>query len=128
MLRKKVVIVSINAGTVTAYACGGIEDRGELIVTPGVEVYEGMIVGISSREDDLAVNVTREKQQTNQRSSNKDMTVVLKSPRIFSLEGFLEFLDEDELLEVTPKNIRLRKVILDTTQRKRFDSTRTGKL
>ena len=60
--------------------------------------------------------------------SNKDMTVVLKSPRIFSLEGFLEFLDEDELLEVTPKNIRLRKVILDTTQRKRFDSTRPGKL
>lgn len=122
--RKQHVLVSINSGMATAYACGGIEDRGELFISPGEEVYEGMIVGTCNREEDLAVNITRAKQMTNQRSSNKDNTVVLKAPRQLSLENNLEFIDDDELVEITPKHIRLRKVILDTVERKKFDARR----
>jgi hypothetical protein len=80
--RKLGVLVSINDGNVTAYAAGGMEDRGELFVEPGTKVYEGMVVGLCNREEDLAVNITRAKQMTNQRSSTKDSTVVLKAPRI----------------------------------------------
>ena len=120
--RKLGVLVSMNNGTSTAYACGGMEDRGELLIEPGTEVYEGMIVGICNKEEDLAVNITREKQMTNQRSATKDSTVVLKRPRLFSLENYLEFIDDDELVEITPKHIRLRKAILDTVERKKFDS------
>lgn len=120
--RKTHVLVSMNSGTATAYACGGLEDRGELFIKPGEEVYEGMIVGICNREEDLAVNITRAKQMTNQRSSTKDSTVVLKAPRVLSLENYLEFIDDDELVEITPKHIRLRKVILDTVERKKYDS------
>ena len=111
----------------TAYACGGIEDRGELFIEPGTTVYEGMIVGECNREEDLAVNITREKQQTNQRSSTKDTTVVLKKPRVLTLENYLDFIDDDELVEITPKSIRLRKRILDTVERKKFDSTKPSK-
>lgn len=125
--RKLGVLVSINEGMATTYACGGVEDRGELIIEPGTNVYEGMIVGICNREEDLAVNITREKQMTNQRSATKDTTVVLKKPRVFSLENYLAFIDDDELVEVTPKNIRLRKLILDTVERKKFDSTKLKK-
>ncbi len=125
--RKLGVLVSINQGMATAYACGGVEDRGELLIEPGTLVYEGMIVGICNREEDLAVNITREKQMTNQRSATKDTTVVLKKPRVFSLENYLSFIDDDELVEVTPKNIRLRKMILDTVERKKFDSTKLKK-
>ena len=121
------MLVSINEGMATTYACGGVEDRGELIIEPGTNVYEGMIVGICNREEDLAVNITREKQMTNQRSATKDTTVVLKKPRVFSLENYLAFIDDDELVEVTPKNIRLRKLILDTVERKKFDSTKLKK-
>lgn len=120
--RKQHVLVSINSGSATAYACGQIEDRGELFIAPGEEVYEGMIVGICNREEDLAVNITRAKQMTNQRSSTKDSTVVLKAPRQLSLENYLEFIDDDELVEITPHHIRLRKVILDTVERKKFDA------
>lgn len=120
--RKLGVLVSMNNGTCTAYACGQMEDRGELLIEPGTEVYEGMIVGICNKEEDLAVNITREKQMTNQRSATKDSTVVLKRPRLFSLENYLEFIDDDELVEITPKHIRLRKAILDTVERKKFDS------
>ena len=125
--RKLGVLVSINQGMATAYACGGVEDRGELLIEPGANVYEGMIVGICNREEDLAVNITREKQMTNQRSATKDTTVVLKKPRVFSLENYLSFIDDDELVEVTPKTIRLRKLILDTVERKKFDSTKMKK-
>lgn len=125
--RKLGVLVSINQGMATAYACGGVEDRGELLIEPGASVYEGMIVGICNREEDLAVNITREKQMTNQRSATKDTTVVLKKPRVFSLENYLSFIDDDELVEVTPKTIRLRKLILDTVERKKFDSTKLKK-
>ena len=121
------VLVSINEGQTTAYASAGIEDRGELLVEPGTKVYEGMIVGICNREEDLAVNITKEKQQTNQRSSTKDTTVVLKRPRVMNLENYLEFINDDELVEITPKNIRVRKMILNTNDRKRYDSYHTKK-
>ncbi len=127
MGRKLGVLVSFNSGMATAYACGGIEDRGELFIEPGTTVYEGMIVGECNREEDLAVNITREKQQTNQRSSTKDTTVVLKKPRVLTLENYLDFIDDDELVEITPKSIRLRKRILDTVERKKFDSTKPSK-
>lgn len=127
MGRKLGVLVSFNSGMATAYACGGIEDRGELFIDPGTVVYEGMIVGECNREEDLAVNITREKQQTNQRSSTKDTTVVLKRPRVLTLENYLDFIDDDELVEITPKSIRLRKRILDTVERKKFDSTKPSK-
>ncbi len=120
--RKLGALVSSHTGPATSYACGQIEDRGELLIEPGIEVYEGMIVGICNREEDLAVNITREKQQTNQRSSTKDNTVVLKRPKAMSLENYLEFINDDELVEVTPKSIRVRKVILNTNDRKRYDA------
>lgn len=120
--RKLGALVSSHTGPATSYACGQIEDRGELLVEPGTNCYEGMIVGICNREEDLAVNITREKQQTNQRSATKDTTVVLKRPRTMTLENYLEFINDDELVEVTPISIRLRKVILDTNERKRYDS------
>ena len=120
--RKLGALVSSHSGPATTYACGQIEERGELLIEPGTEVYEGMIVGICNREEDLAVNITREKQQTNQRSSTKDNTVVLKRPKAMSLENYLEFINDDELVEVTPKSIRVRKVILNTNDRKRYDA------
>jgi GTP-binding protein len=86
-----------------------------------------MIVGICNREEDLSVNITKEKQQTNQRSSTKDTTVVLKRPRVMNLENYLEFINDDELVEVTPKSLRLRKVILNTNDRKRYDSYHSKK-
>ncbi len=120
--RKLGVLVSINDGNVTAYAAGGMEDRGELFVEPGTKVYEGMVVGLCNREEDLAVNITREKQMTNQRSATKDTTVVLKRPKLMTLDSSLEFINDDELVEVTPKSIRIRKSILDTSERKKYDS------
>ena len=120
--RKLGVLVSINDGNVTAYAAGGMEDRGELFVEPGTKVYEGMVVGLCNREEDLAVNITREKQMTNQRSATKDTTVVLKRPKLMTLDSSLEFINDDELVEVTPKSIRIRKSILDTSERKKDDS------
>lgn len=121
-LRKLGVLVSQFEGPATAYAIGGLEDRGEFLIEPGEMCYEGMIVGISNKEEDLSVNITKEKKQTNMRSSTKDMTVVLKRPRVMNLENYLEFINDDELVEITPKNIRLRKRILDTVERKKFDS------
>lgn len=123
--RKMHVLVAMAPGISTAYACGGLEDRGELFIAPGEEVYEGMIVGSCNREEDLAVNITKAKQMTNQRSATKDNTVVLKAPRLMSLEANLEFIDEDELVEVTPKHVRLRKLILNTNERKKYDSRRS---
>jgi len=83
-----------------------------------------MVVGECNREQDLAVNVTKEKSQTNTRSSNKDSTIVLKRPRRMSLEGYLDYINDDELVEITPTSIRIRKQILDTNERKKFDSRR----
>lgn len=113
------VLISIETGQTTAYALGGVESRGVMFVGPGVEVYEGMIVGEHAKDNDLVVNVTKGKQQTNTRSSTKDTTVVLKRPRHFNLEACLDYINEDELVEVTPNNIRLRKKYLSEPDRKR---------
>ncbi len=115
-------LVAMAAGDSTAYSIGGLEDRGEMFIAPGVACYEGMIVGEANKDLDLAVNVVKAKQQTNMRSAGKDNTVVLKRPRLMTLESCLEFINDDELVEVTPKNIRLRKAILDTNERKKIDS------
>ena len=113
------VLISIETGQTTAYALGGVESRGVMFVGPGVDVYEGMIVGEHAKDNDLVVNVTKGKQQTNTRSSTKDTTVVLKRPRHFNLEACLDYINEDELVEVTPNNIRLRKKYLSELDRKR---------
>ena len=116
------VLVSMAKGQSTAYALGQIEDRGQMFIEPGEEIYEGMIVGQSNRDLDMAVNVVKMKPQTNTRSSNKDQTVVLKRPIVLSLEQCLEYINDDELVEVTPHYIRLRKKILDTVTRKKWDA------
>lgn len=116
------VLVSMAQGQSTAYSIGALEDRGSMFIAPGEDIYEGMIVGEANKDMDLAVNVVKAKQQTNTRSSNKDMTVVLKKPRVLTLEACLEFINEDELVEITPKHIRLRKKILDTVERKKYDA------
>ncbi len=116
------VLVSIDEGKTTAYSLGGLEDRGIMFVEPGVDVYEGMIVGEHTRENDLAVNVTKGKNLTNIRAAGSDHTVVLKRPRPISLEYALDYINSDELVEVTPHFIRLRKRILNTQDRKKFDS------
>ena len=120
--RKLGVLVATNEGKTTAYGIFQIEDRGVLFVEPNQDVYEGQIVGECNKEEDLSVNVTKTKQMTNQRSATKDTTVVLKRPRQMSLEVCMEYINDDELVEITPRNIRLRKKILDTNERKKFDS------
>lgn len=120
--RKSGVLVCMAQGQSTAYSLGSLEDRGSMFIGPGEEIYEGMIVGEANKDLDLAVNVVKAKQQTNTRSSNKDTTVVLKKPRVLSLEACLEFINEDELVEITPLHIRLRKKILNTNERKKYDS------
>src|SRR5690554_3690187 len=120
--RKQGVLVSINQGKATAYGIGNIEDRGILFIKPNEEVYEGQIVGENNKDEDLAVNVTRAKQMTNIRSATKDHTIVLKKSKIMSLEECMDYIDDDELIEVTPRHIRLRKKILQTNLRKRQDS------
>ena len=120
--RKLGVLVSMENGKTTAYALGALEDRGVMFVEPGVEVYEGMIVGEHTRENDLAVNAVRGKNLTNVRASGSDHTVVLKRPRPITLEYALDYINSDELVEVTPLNIRLRKKILNTETRKKFDA------
>jgi len=120
--RKLGVLVASQSGKTSAYGIGQIEDRGILFVEPNEEVYEGQIVGECNKEEDLSVNVAKTKQMTNQRSANKDTTVVLKRPRKMNLEACLEYINDDELVEITPRNIRLRKKILDTASRKKFDA------
>nr|WP_199287996.1 translational GTPase TypA [Culicoidibacter larvae] len=122
--RRAGVLVSMENGKATAYSIMGLEDRGTIFIEPGTEVYEGMIVGENNRENDLAVNVVKAKQLTNMRTANKDNTVVLKRPRVFSLEQSLEYLDEDEYCEVTPESIRLRKKILDKNTREKANKKR----
>jgi GTP-binding protein len=117
--RMRGVLISIEAGTTTAYSLGNIQDRGVLFAPPGLEVYAGMIIGEHSRENDLTVNVTRGKQLTNMRASGTDAVVRLAPPREFTLEQALEYIADDELVEITPKSVRMRKKILDEGARKR---------
>ena len=120
--RKLGVLVSVDSGQATAYSIGNLEDRGIMFIEPGCEVYEGMIIGECNRDNDLAVNVTKGKQLTNTRAAGSDHTVVLKRPRPIKLEYALDYINSDELIEVTPNNIRLRKKILNTEERKKFDA------
>ena len=117
--RHQGALVSMETGKSTTYGMMQIEDRGVLFVEPGTEIYEGMIVGENNRDNDITVNITKMKQKTNVRSATKDATNVIKRPRILTLEEALEFLDEDEYLEVTPESIRLRKQILDKNEREK---------
>lgn len=120
--RKIGVLVSTDSGQATPYALQHIEERGTMFIAPGIDVYEGMIVGENKYDMDLAVSPVKEKNLTNQRSSSKDTTVVLKSPRKMSLEQCLDYINTDELVEITPNNIRMRKKILNTAERKKSEA------
>ncbi len=122
--RHEGVLVSSENGTSTLYGILSIEDRGILFLEPGTEVYEGMIVGEHNRDTDIIVNICKEKQLTNIRSATKDETVRMKTPRIFSLEQALEYLNDDEYCEITPKSVRLRKKILNKSERERAEKHR----
>ncbi|MDT3398073.1 translational GTPase TypA [Streptomyces sp. B1866] len=115
-------LVADRAGAVTAFAMTNLQERGTLFVSPGTEVYEGMIVGENSRSDDMDVNITKEKKLTNMRSSTADVTESLVPPRLLSLEQSLEFCRDDECVEVTPETVRIRKVVLDQKDRARAAS------
>ena len=116
------VLISTDTGQATGYAIQHIEDRGTLFISPGTDVYEGMIVGENKYDMDLVVSPIKEKNLTNQRSSSKDTTVVLKSPRRLSLEQCLDYINTDELVEITPNSIRIRKKILNTAERKKQEA------
>ena len=116
------VLVATESGTATPYAIEHVEERGTMFIEPGTEVYEGMIIGENRYDIDLAVNCVIKKQLTNMRSANKDTTVVLKAPRRMSLEACLDYINSDELVEITPTTYRMRKKILNTVDRKKFDA------
>ena len=115
--RKSGALVSDRNGKVTTYACIGMVDRGELFISVGTDVYDGMIIGERNRDGDLNVNITREKKLTNMRASGSDNTVTLRPPKQLSLDQYIEFIAEDELVEITPANLRLRKMELDQNKR-----------
>ena len=110
-------LVADRTGPATAFAISNLQDRGEIFIDPATEVYEGMIIGENSRANDLDVNVTKEKKQTNMRASTADEAIRLIPPRKLSLEQAIEFINDDELVEVTPRSIRLRKKVLASNQR-----------
>jgi GTP-binding protein len=110
-------LVADRPGSTTAYAIYNLQERGEIFVAPGTPVYEGMIIGENSRSSDMDVNVTKEKKQTNMRASTADEAIRLVPPRVLGLEQAIEFIKDDELVEVTPHTFRLRKRILQANQR-----------
>lgn len=122
--RHQGVLISTESGTSTLYGILSVEDRGILFLMPGTEVYEGMIVGEHTRDTDIVVNICKEKAVNNIRSATKEETVRMKTPRIFSLEAALEYLNDDEYCEITPKSIRLRKKLLNRGERERADKQR----
>ena len=117
--RKNGSLVSMLPGKANAYACFNLESRGVLFVGPGDEVYEGMIVGENSRENDLVVNMIKGKQLTNVRASGTDENMILTPPKKMTLENAIGYINSDELIEVTPDTIRLRKIYLTENERKR---------
>jgi GTP-binding protein len=126
-MRPTGALVADRAGVSTAYAIWGIQERGEMLIGPGVEVYEGMVVGENSREEDMNVNITKEKKLTNMRSSTADEAIRLVPPREMTLEKAIEFIADDEYVEVTPRSIRLRKKVLDAKKRpKRWQEIRAS--
>jgi len=114
-------MIATETGTATAYALLNLSDRGVMFIEPGEPVYEGQIVGEHNRENDLGVNVVKTKALTNMREANKEQTVVLKTPRLLTLEAALEYIEDDELVELTPTSIRLRKRLLTENDRKRAE-------
>ncbi|MEL6093306.1 translational GTPase TypA [Bartonella schoenbuchensis] len=120
------VMISNDNGEAVAYALFNLEDRGPMVIDAGAKVYQGMIIGIHSRDNDLEVNVLKGKKLTNMRASGKDEAVKLTPPIKMTLERALSWIQDDELVEVTPKNIRLRKLYLDPNERKRFEKTRSS--
>ena len=118
--RTRGVLVAFEPGTSITYGLYNAQERGELLIGAGVEVYEGMIVGINSRNEDISINVCKEKHLTNTRASGSDDALRLVPPVQMSLEKAIEFIAEDELVEITPKNIRLRKKILNNKDRERM--------
>ncbi|GEO73551.1 GTP-binding protein [Levilactobacillus namurensis] len=117
--RRNGTLVSINSGKVTTYAIMAIQDRGTIFTPAGTEVYEGMIVGENSRENDISVNITRGRNQTNVRAAGSEDIAKVKTPLVMSLEESLEFINEDEYCEITPEHVRLRKQILNTSEREK---------
>ena len=118
-LRPTGALVADRSGPSTAFALWNIQERGELFIGPAVEVYEGMVIGENSREQDMEVNATKEKKQTNMRSSSADEAIRLIPHRELSLEQAIEFIADDEFVEITPKSIRLRKKVLQANKRPR---------
>jgi len=118
--RGRGVLVSMEAGTIIAFALGNLQERSTLFVSPGESVYEGMIVGENSRPGDMDVNPTKEKKLSNMRSKATDDNITLEPPRVLTLEVALEYIEDDELIEVTPKSIRLRKRRLAVSDRKKI--------
>jgi GTP-binding protein len=118
---KSGVIISMEEGASTAYAIDGLQDRGKFFINPGDIVYKGQIIGEHTKENDIEVNVQRGKKLSNMRASGSDKAVKITPAIIFSLEEALEYIEDDEMVEVTPKSIRLRKLYLDTHDRKRFN-------
>ena len=115
-------LVAWESGVAVTYGLFNAQERGQLFIEPGTKVYEGMIVGINPKNDEVSVNVCKKKQVSNMRASGSDEALRLSPPRRLSLEQCLEFLDDDELLEVTPKSLRLRKKVLSRTERLRIAS------
>jgi GTP-binding protein len=111
------VLVASEGGKALTYGLNIAQGRGTTFILPQTEVYEGMVIGLNSKDEDIVINVTKEKKQTNVRSSNSDFAIILTPPTVLSLEQSLDFLEDDELLEVTPKNLRLRKKVLNSGQR-----------
>jgi GTP-binding protein len=122
--RHQGVLVASESGTATFYGMMSVEDRGIMFLNPGTEVYEGMLVGEHNRDNDIIVNICKEKALSNVRSASKDDTVRLKTPRLMSLEQALEYLNDDEYCEITPKSIRLRKKLLNKSERERAEKNK----
>ncbi len=121
------VLISLETASVTTFALENLADRGVMFVVPSDKVYAGQVVGEHNRDNDLTINITRLKHLTNFRAASKDATVVLKAPRKMSLEYALEYIEDDELVEVTPTSIRLRKKMLDEASRRKSERSSRDK-
>jgi GTP-binding protein len=126
-MRQNGAMISMSTERAVAYALGTLQERGALFIGPGTECYEGMLVGERSKPGDMVVNIARTKNLGNQRSSTADISVQLTPPKTFTLEEALEYIMDDELVEVTPKNIRMRKRILSDIERRKWN-VRTGRV
>jgi GTP-binding protein len=124
--RQNGVMISMENGRANPFALDKLADRGMMFIKPGDEVYEGMIVGEYNKDADIVVNVCKEKKLSNMRTTSSDENIILKPPRDMSLEIALEYIEDDELVEITPKQIRLRKRFLKETDRKRHERSAAG--